>query len=733
MMFKTSLRLGAALSLIAGLSLVPTAAHGTTPTAPPYPVTPYLSGASTATPIQHLVVIFQENVSFDHYFGTYPHALNPASEPSFHALPGTHAPDNYLTNPSLLTNNPNKDSANNVINPYRLGRNQAVTCDQDHEYDHEQFAYHGNASGTSAAMDRFVSVGHASGANCTQLPPGTTDKGAETMGYYDGNTVTGLWNLANHFAMSDNSFSTTFGPSTPGHMNLVAGQASNGATPLQTNVDPTGHCTTKPTSTCSADGNYSTTSNSVVGDPDPLHDDCASAGRTQVQFTSSATTGPLTIGDVLSGKNVSWGWFQGGFRPTSVTPGGAAVCGSSHLNSSGNVRTDYNAHHAPFQYYPTTSNPHHVSVTTPDNIGQNDPASTPAGQSVNHQYDSSDFYTALQNNNLPAVSFLKGANYQDGHAGNESDPLSEQTFIADVVNSVEQSSSWPSTAIVIMYDDSDGWYDHVFHRPVNTSADPQYDFLNNSTTITPPGTACGTAGGTSFAPLGGVQDRCGPGPRQPLLVISPWAKQNYIDHNFTDQSSMIKFIEENWGVGGLGGSAFESLSGLKSDGTQNSPGSSSAGDFLSMFDFNPEAKRAPAVILNDQTGQIISTGGQHGPPGDDGNQHGSDGGNGAAGPQGPQGPRGPKGEPGKTPHIVCSAKVHGNSVTVTCKETGSNAAKAKARRARVRLTRGAKVVASGVGTVGRTRLKAGHKIKHGIYLLKVTVPGAVTDYQVIVL
>ena len=187
---------------------------------------------------------------------------------------------------------------------------------------------------------------------------------------------------------------------------------------------------------------------------------------------------------------------------------GVATCGSQHLNTAGNVVSDYNAHHASFQYFPTTANPHHVSVTNPDMIGQNDPSGTPAGSAVNHQYDESDFYTALQANNLPAVTFLKGANYQDGHAGTtESDPLGEQKFVSDVVDSVEQSPSWASTAIVLMYDDSDGWYDHVFHAPVNTSADPQYDFLNGGGAA---GGACGTPGGNSFAPLGGT-----PGPLRP--------------------------------------------------------------------------------------------------------------------------------------------------------------------------------------------------------------------------
>ena len=770
-MRKISLRLGAALTLLAGLSLVPSSAQGTTPTAPPYPVTsPYMTGATTATPIQHLIVIFQENVSYDHYFGTYPNATNPPGEPSFTALPGTPSSNNYLTNPSLLTNNPNKDSHSVTVNPYRLDRSQAVTCDQDHNYSDEQKAFDGNAGGTSAAMDKFVIVGDAYNASgCNSLPPETTDQGAETMGYFDGNTVTGLWNLAQHFAMSDNSFGTTYGPSTPGAVNLVAGQTSSGSTALTTNVVANngsgGTCSTSNTNStaCAAAGNYSAANNTIVGDPDPYGDDCASATRTQVQFPSSAGagTGPLNVGDVLSAANVTWGWFQGGFRPTSVSNTGTATCGATHKNLAGNVIKDYNAHHAAFQYFPTTANPHHVSVTNPDQIGENDPAGTPAGQAVNHQYDESDFYTALQANHLPAVTFLKGAQFQDGHAGTtEGDPLEEQTFIADVVDAVEASPAWPSTAIVIMYDDSDGWYDHVFHPPVNPSSDSTYDFLNGGGGA---GSACGTAGqggALTSGPLDGLEDRCGPGPRLPLMVISPWAKQNYIDHTFSDQSSVIKFIEENWGVGGLGDGAFESLSGLQADGSQAAPTAANPGDLMSMFDFNPNDQRAPAIILNDQTGEIVpqnqgaqgqtgATGpagpqgtnggnganGQNGQAGSNG-QNGAPGATGPQGNQGPEGPQGPKGAPGKTPHIVCAVKFHGPKIVVNCIETGSRSARdraGRARDARASIVRGRSVYASGSGGSLRITLRARRRIRSGYYMLEVRVPGAAQDNQVVYL
>src|SRR5579864_9211620 len=162
--------------------------------------------AATATPIKHLVVIFQENVSFDHYFGTYPNATNPAGEPAFHARPGT--PTVNGLNAALLQANPNSS------NPQRLDRSQNQTCDQDHDYTAEQTAFdHG-------LMDRFPET-----LGATESQGGTACAASQVMDYYDGNTVTALWNYAQNFAMSDNSYGTGFGPSSPGAINLVSGNA----------------------------------------------------------------------------------------------------------------------------------------------------------------------------------------------------------------------------------------------------------------------------------------------------------------------------------------------------------------------------------------------------------------------------------------------------------------------------------------------------------------------------
>ena len=163
-------------------------------------------GPGTATPIKHLVVIFQENISFDHYFGTYPHAANTNGQP-FTALPGTRAgeraSDQGPGGGTLLTNNPN--GANPIrYNPTNV--NDLLTCDQDHNYTDEQLAFNGGK------MNKFIStVGTGSGTS----PTGQPCQARDVLNYYDGNTVTGLWNYAQHFAMSDNSYGTTFGPSSP--------------------------------------------------------------------------------------------------------------------------------------------------------------------------------------------------------------------------------------------------------------------------------------------------------------------------------------------------------------------------------------------------------------------------------------------------------------------------------------------------------------------------------------
>jgi phospholipase C len=351
----------------------------------------------TATPIKHVVVILQENVSFDHYFATYPRAENPAGEPRF--VPRADTPTvNGLDRPLLLSNRTSTA-------PFRLDRSRAATCDQDHNYKDEQLGYH------AGLLDRFVEfLGNGPGAD----GPVPCQK-SDVMGYYDGNTVTALWNYAQRFAMSDNHFDTTFGPSTPGHLNLISGQ-THGVVASVGNL------------------NGEVVDSTVVGDPQPLGD--IADTRDAVRLSGK------NVGDLLNAKGITWGWFQGGFGDFNA----------SHTGSDGNPKKDYIPHHEPFQYYPQTANLNHLPPSSVAMIGRTDQA--------NHQYDLTQFWAALQAGRLPSVSFLKAAGYQDGHAG-YSNPLLEQQFLVETINRLQESPEWRETAIIIAYDDSDGWYDHV--------------------------------------------------------------------------------------------------------------------------------------------------------------------------------------------------------------------------------------------------------------------------------
>jgi phospholipase C len=512
-------------------------------------------GAATATPIKHLVVIYQENVSFDHYFGTYPNAANPSGEPPFHAASGTPSV-NGLSGP-LLTNNPNS------ANPQRLDRSKALTCDQGHGYTAEQEAF------DMGLMDKFVQF--TNNESCS--PPDTTAPNL-VMDYYDGNTVTGLWNYAQHFAMSDNSYSDVFGPSTPGALNVTSGNTF-GAICGPTFGAPA--CTTPPGSASATPGSPQPQgAGTITGDPDPNFDICSVTedGRTAGQ---TAQMGGRNIGDLLDSAGISWGWFQGGFSSPNYVPGQSStydpskVCTSSHDNIGGASQTDYNPHHEPFQYYSSTANPKHLPPTSISMIGSQDQA--------NHQYDLKDFWAAADSGNLPAVSYLKAADYQDGHAG-YSDPLDEQRFLVDTINRLERLKSWRSTAVVIAYDDSDGWYDHQM-GPILTQSQTPLDAL----------TGTGTCGTNTAKVPSGQQARCGVGPRQPLLVISPFSKPNYVDGTFTGQSSVVRFIEDNWLTGKRIGQG-------SADGW--------TGTLRNMFDFaRPDKGR---LLLDPATGEPISEG-----------------------------------------------------------------------------------------------------------------------------
>lgn len=453
----------------------------------------------TRTPIKYLVIIIPENASFDHLFGTYPRALNLPSEPSFKAKLKT--PDINGLSSSLLKHN------TNLTPPFRLNPTQVATNEPAHHYTQLQQDAH------AGLLDQFVQV------NSGDPTP---------MAYFDGNTVTALWNYAQRFAISDNCLSTTMTPSSPGHINLISG-LTHGAIPANLTLS-TGE-------TVVVDG-------TLIGDPDPAFDHCSIPPT--VEMTGK------NVGNLLNEKNITWGWFQGGFRN----------CNKTHIGSKGLPVTDYSPHHSPFQYYRSTSNPEHLPPSSVCMIGFQDQA--------NHQYDLEDFWAALAIHRLPAVSFIKPSQYQDGHP-KYSDQLSLQTFLVNTINKLQLTYEWFNMAVIIVWDDSGGWYDHVMPPIINQSHIPEDALLG-------PGDA-------GNPPLGSYQGRLAYGMRIPFLLISPFAKPNYVGHSVIDQTSILKFIEKNWFLKKIGDQSFDQV----------------AGSLNHLFNFHHPQYQP--FILNPKTGQ----------------------------------------------------------------------------------------------------------------------------------
>jgi phospholipase C len=624
----------------------------------------------TTTKIKHVVIIFQENASFDHYFATYPIAPNTDGTPftSRDDTPNVNGlndgndqfPERVRI--GLHNFNPNMPAPggsspvlvpdpNGSANPFRFTHAQTVTCSNNHDYMGEQNAF------DSGLMNQFPQQNNSNGAGCS-------NDGSTVMGYFDGNTVTGLWNYAQRFAISDNMWGSTFGPSTPGALNLISGQTAGAILhSFGGSKGPTGqlsdHIVTVsvpdtffvgPTNPqvqadiLSATGQTVTQllqTGTLATDIDPYLDDCGADGGGTVATTTVELTGK-NAGDLLNAKGVTWGWFAGGFRtaaaanPTTTDPnnpgegitngpfdvpvifGGAAnngqatgvgtpnfkpaLCNAAHVlhpfattSFDGKaavhpVRADYNPHHTAFQYYASTRNVHHLPPTSVANIGRTDQA--------NHEYDLLDFFAALAAHNLPAVSYLKAINRDDGHPGGESDPLSEQHFLVQTINILQASPEWAETAVFIAWDDTDGWYDHAMSPIVNPSAAPGFD------TLSPLGGGnCGTPKPDA------IQGRCGFGPRLVFNELSPWSKVNYVGHTLTDHSSVLRFIEDNFNLDYIDGPAtFDPANGQRIPNFVVAPERQSfdvvTGSFNSLFDFD-DPPNLEQFILNPVTGAVL--------------------------------------------------------------------------------------------------------------------------------
>ncbi|MGN6347318.1 MAG: phospholipase C, partial [Candidatus Nitrosocosmicus sp.] len=383
-----------------------------------------------------------------------------------------------------------------------------------------------------------------------------------------------------HYAMSDHFYQSTFGESTPQHMNLISGNI-HGAICVEVNLD-TGKETGKKLDNCSVEkdtGNGkkrtipAVADGTMISNVDPEYDICSGvkpAASTSTAATSTAIGNAIApkigykiemtgknLGDLLTKNHISWGWFSAGFKLPTTEP-----CKDREEHSG---LKDYYPDVEPFQYYAQTSNKDHKLPTA--KIGDTDQA--------NHQYGLSDFWKSVNAGYMPDVSFIKAPTYQDGHPG-ISDPKAEQTFLVNTINDIEKSQHWPNTAIILTWDDSGGFYDHPMPPIISKSNDPKNDELYGPTTLCNP----------SPAEKITQNDKCGYGPRIPMLIISPYAKENFVEYNkSTDFTSILKFIEDNWNLGRIGGGSLDN----KAQSLDN------------MFDF--KSPNVTPIILNSSTGE----------------------------------------------------------------------------------------------------------------------------------
>jgi len=511
--------------------------------------------------VRYVFVLFQENRSFDHYFGTFRGANGLFSDGTRPRVPAAN------TQPIL-----NTDGSAGSIQPFRIGNEQNAADLDDVDHGHPRMAAKMHLVNGVPAMDRFALNEQAkyfagSPINPTTAPASVSLKskqfGELAMAYVDCDTIPFLWNYANKFTLFDNIFQTTIGPSTPNAIAMIAGQSGetqwvkhpeatsastygsvavpitndpipglpgasaqySGLPSQPTNVEPTantGASSGTPQRKVEFGGPANVAPNlTFAGLPLTL------AGRTLSDVAAQDTNPGLDLADVQQdipyitqkgGAPVNWGWYQNGYNAERGLPDSNGISTVPHAS--------YIGHHNGPQYFGyVTNNP---------------------VQSAN-QHGLSDFFDDMQNTALPksgGVFYVRGgydnimgmrpnaanatgpadaayisANFlgDDDHPAYSDSQISE-ALIAQEVNAIANSKYWGESAIVITYDESEGDYDHVPPRIL------------------------------SYDPAGLPLSR---GPRMPLIVISPFARVHAVAHEEGDHNSVIRLVNSLFGLAPL--------------------------------------------------------------------------------------------------------------------------------------------------------------------------------------
>lgn len=412
------------------------------------------ASARSLSNIEHIVVIYLENRSFDNLYGLFPGAENLVGHKSWPPQVDRDGQP-YRTLPPVMDNRrkpavPDHRFSDSLPNAPFLIDQFVTQADRTGEPVHRFYQSQEQIDG--GKNDKFVAV---------------TDVGGLVMGFYDGHN-TRLWALAERYTLADNFFTAAFGGSFLNHFWLICA-----CTPRYDNAPAD--------ITAKLDGNGDLLRDGAIS-PDGYAVNTIQSAQ-QPHSAAIADKSRLlppvklpTIGDALSAKKISWAWYSGGWNDALA----------------GRPARTFQFHHQPFAYF----------------------ANYADGSDARrrHLKDETDLYQAIAGGSLPAVTFYKPLGGNDQHPG-YANITDGDNHAADLIEKIEKSPLWRSTAIFVTYDENGGFWDHV-----------------------PP-------------PQG---DRWGPGTRVPLLVISPLAKRHFVDHTRYDTTSILKFIEKRFVLSPLG-------------------------------------------------------------------------------------------------------------------------------------------------------------------------------------
>jgi len=446
--------------------------------------------------VEHIVVIYAENRSFDHLYGLFPGANGIANAtpaqytqvdrdgrplPRLPAVWREKEPSPEF--PTDLPNRPFRIDAPPINLPLSV-----PTHDPVHRF------YQNVEQINGGRNDRFVAASNAGGL---------------VMGYYDGSALP-LWQWAKDYVLADNFFMGAFGGSYLNHFWLICActpEDRHARPGLRAQLDERGWLKTRPGSPASVlDGPPELLDGAVTPDgfsvnttqppwqPSrvPPAPDGDPRGTDPTRHTLAPQT-QKTIGDTLSAKGVTWAWYAGAWNLALQDGMQPPERRRRVIETIANGAPWFAPHHQPFNYFAR------FAPGTADR--------------ERHLKDYTDLLVAIQQGTLPQIAFYKPQGTLNQHPG-YTDVLSGDLHIAELVSLIKASPLWSSTAIIITYDENGGFWDHV----------------------SPP-----------------AGDRWGPGTRVPTLIISPHTKRGFVDHSPYDTTSIIKLITLRFGLEPLPG------------------------------------------------------------------------------------------------------------------------------------------------------------------------------------